>query len=194
MRIFLYICALSMMLSCQKDKETNWTAANIDNTISKRPGVLQMDKEELPFLSNQINVKRASNLLEYIGKAADDRGANCEYSYIQYECKAHLYNSQLIAINIGLNSYFGGSGYNVEYCKNAFRVEPYSYSDIPLETKQESVLKIIHQELVLNKSQYVVGDSLFGKINFQIIETKESEKNQYCLKGYFRTVVTSANM
>ncbi|MCE7040896.1 hypothetical protein [Dyadobacter sp. CY312] len=194
MRIFLYICALSMTLSCQKDKDVHWSDANIDNNISKSFGILQMDKEELPFLSNQINVKRTSNLLEYAEKALDDNGINCEYSYSQYECKAQLHNSEFVTIDIGQHSYFGGRGYNVEYCKNAFRVEPYSYSDISAGTEEKSVLKIIHQELLLDKLQYVVGDSLFGKINFQIIETKDSEKNQYCLKGYFRTVVISANM
>jgi len=193
MKMFLYFCMLIMMLSCQKDKDVHWTAFRIDNTISKRPGILQMDEEELPSLSNQISVRRTCHLLEYTGKTVDDGGTNCEYSYSQYNCKAQLHNSELITINIGLNSYFGGSGYNVEYWNNAFHSEPYSYSDIPLETEQESVLKIIHQELVLNKSQYAVGDSLFGKINFQIIETKGSEKMQYCLKGYFRTIVSGAN-
>lgn len=57
-------------------------------------------------------------------------------------------------------------------------------------TAEEPVYTIEKQKLVLNKSKFVAGDSLYGYVYTRMVDEK---KVKYYATGYFRAKISSGN-
>jgi hypothetical protein len=93
-----------------------------------------------------------------------------------------------LIIKIGLFDGIGGRGFNIVLNKNIYTIKPYLSGCSP-DPKNKKTYKTIYQELVLDKLKYKIGDSLFGKIKFKIIEQNSYEKKEHIAEGYFRSLV-----
>jgi len=93
-----------------------------------------------------------------------------------------------LIIKIGLFIGMGESGFKIILNKNIYSIEPY-LSECSPDSKNKTTYKIIYQELKLDKPKYKIGDSLYGKVKFKIIEKNMYEKKEHVADGYFRSLV-----
>jgi len=112
-------------------------------------------------------------------------------------CWAYI-DSGILKINIGYSYGFGATGFDIICTNNNYNIVPYQTTDQPGKAKNNPTYQIIKQKLILNKSRYMVGDSIFGYVNFQLIENKNTRYNDgkvdsiiyqkitHIGKGYFR--------
>lgn len=103
---------------------------------------------------------------------------------VYYRCHA-IIDADTLFIDIGSNSLWSGTGFTIEYANNKSVTRPYSWvhnnSGIPFRNDT-----IINQQLTLQKSTYITGDSVFGKISFDIIGDYQGKKKEYHRQGLFR--------
>lgn len=100
-----------------------------------------------------------------------------------YTCQAYIKDGYL-TISIGMGSMFGGFGFDIKCTNEKYSIEPYEWSDAEMVGKhRKPSFKVIKQNLILNKNRYILGDSIFGKVDFKIIEDK---KITHIGNGYFR--------
>lgn len=104
-------------------------------------------------------------------------------------CRAIFLHSDTLSINIGISSGFAGWGFTIFYKDKKYYTEPYYFFDAEIPGF-EPTYKIVYQKLTLDKTNYKVGDSLYGKIDFKSIEiTKDKKRFEHFGKGYFRAKV-----
>ena len=179
--IFLFFC------SCKKEKTIVWGNADFDSKISGNPiyQKLNTQKEILAVYEHDTSMRRTSDVI--FTKEYD--GANPLQSSKHYNCRSYYFNPEILTINIGLGSGLGGDGFIINYKNGKFYTEPYYYTDLEEDKKKEPVYQLIGQTLTLDKSQYKLGDSLYGNINFHILEINEGRQTELCANGFFRTKV-----
>jgi hypothetical protein len=110
------------------------------------------------------------------------------FSGNNYNCRAYLTKNTL-RIQIGISSGFSGNGFGIDVENTKFHAEPYSWTDAIDPRIKEPTYKMVRQELILDKSQYSTGDSLFGKIYFHSIENNNGKLTDCYGEGYFRAKV-----
>ena len=132
--------------------------------------------------------RRTSDVSYFSGKKID----LSHKRYAKYNnCRAYFYHSDTLSINIGIGDGYSAHGFIIDYKDKKFHTQAYHSTDVIIEGEVEPIHKIIYQKLTLDKSGYTVGDSLFGKIEFQSIETDEKgEETEHFGKGSFRTKVS----
>jgi len=119
-----------------------------------------------------------------------------------YVCRAYI-DKGAVRINIGNNGVFGGNGFNINLKNSNFNIIPYYSTDASVDgLKTITSYNIIKQQLVLNKSKYSLGDSVFGYVDFNLIEKEKSsfkydkpqitriKKITHIGYGYFRGKIT----
>jgi len=107
------------------------------------------------------------------------------YYIDKFVCNAFLFNDTL-EINISI-----GDGYNyriidVFVMDTLFIAFTYHESHMLMNNNYKPTVKISQQELTLDKSHYLIGDSLFGHIYLKSF-TEDSTLNY--VHGYFRSIV-----
>jgi len=101
-----------------------------------------------------------------------------------YVCKASIIEND--TLNIWLNNYNGyfGNGVLAQVFDNQFRIKSITPKVIKGIKFENYELK--SQELILNKSTFKRGDSLFGYLNFEgVVDSSKTKK----MSGYFRTII-----
>ncbi|MDR6803132.1 hypothetical protein J2Y45_000402 [Dyadobacter sp. BE34] len=190
--ILLLSAMMPLLSNCSGHKTTDqWDDATIDANLSKDSIYKQLDKEKEIFSALDDRdplARRTSNVSYFSGKRID----LSDTQYAKYNnCRAYFWNTDTLSIKIGIGNGFGGQGFIINYKDKTFYTEAYLATDniIPWEVKPTH--KIVYQKLTLDKPKYVVGDSLFGKIEFKSIETdNEGERTEHFGKGHFRTKVS----
>ena len=192
--IVVYILVLILFNFCkQKDAELKttqkWEEFNIDNKISENEIFKKIDKEKEIFSAfERDTLMRKSSDVTYI----NNRNPNYDmkkYSNIN-NCRSYFWKKDTLSIKIGIGSGFGGSGFIILVKNKKFYTEPYLSTDVIIEGEKESAYKIIYQKLTLNNSNFKIGDSIYGKIDFKSIETDNQNKViNHTGVGYFRTKV-----
>jgi hypothetical protein len=173
--LFLFpIC----ILSCKNNKSNSWGVATFDSSISKSPIYKQLDEQ------NEFN-----NRLE-LDSSRKLRTSDVTYnSSKDYNCHIFYKSSDTLLITIGFGTGYVWKGFHISYSNGKFHTEPKEFQDISIHYETKPVVNIIEQDLSLNKPKYNVGDSLYGKINFHIIETIGEHDTEYYGNGYFRAKV-----
>ena len=84
-----------------------------------------------------------------------------------------------IRINISCNSGFSGKGMNIVYTGKYLKTNIYEFTDVIDPSVSKPVYTMEKQKLALNKSKFVVGDSLYGYVYARMIdEEKENIMRQ----------------
>lgn len=186
--LLLYVFFLS---SCHdKNQYHKWDSVVIDPTIVQNDAYNQLDREKEFFsvLEKQDTLAKRSSGVLYFTKGhvnlSDSNSAKLN------TCRAYYFHDDTLSINIGIGNGFAGWGFIIKYIDNKFYAEPYYSTDVIMEGELEPVYEIIYQKVTLDKPNYKVGDSLFGKIDFKAIEIEpDNTKIEHTGNGYFRTKV-----
>jgi hypothetical protein len=190
--ISLLILFVSVFLIRCDDKRQHhqWETATVDSMIATNDAFKQLNKEMEVFsaLENQdSSAKRSSGVLYFTKGHVNLSDSN---SAKLNNCRAFFFHSDTLYINIGIGNGFGGWGFIINYKNNKFYTEPYYSNDVIIEGEPEPVYEIIYQKVTLDKFNYKIGDSLFGKIDFKAIEIGPGNtKFKHKGNGYFRTKV-----
>ena len=189
-RTFL-VFTLVLLSSCNT-KNNQWDEVSIDPEISKDSIYRQLDNQEEIFSApeQQDSLMKRTSDVEYLGRE------KLYKNYSKYNnCRAYFFKSDTLSIKIGISSGFAGDGFIIKYKGKKFYTEPYDWTDAIMEGQVEPTYKIVYQKLTLNKSNYKVGDSLYGRIEFKSIETDGYfKKTEHFGKGSFRTKVKKLGM
>lgn len=187
-----YLSILSLVLffttNCKnKIAGNHWEDIITDPKISKNIIYSQLDKQPEIFSVGEEQdslAKRTSDVAYFWGEKINQADTN--YSKI-YNCRAYLFHDTL-SINIGFGHLFGGWGFIISCHNRKFDIRPYFVTDIVYPDAPKPSFKVVYQRLTLNKLSYKLGDSLYGKVDFKIIEaTRNQNPVQHLAKGYFRT-------
>lgn len=186
-----FVLTLSILSSYTEKKNLNqWDKVNIDSKISKDLIYKQLDKQKEIFSAieeQDSSRKRTSDVSYFSGKKIDLN--ETKYSK-NNNCRAYYFRSDTLSINIGISNGFSGRGFIIKYKNEKFYTEAYRSTDMIIEGEVEPTHKIVYQKLTLDKVNYKLGDSLYGKIEFKSIETESNGKTtEHFGKGNFRTIV-----
>ena len=188
MKLPLFVFLLLCFSSCQKGKTIKWDHVIFEKRISDQPVYQKMNtqKEILAIYEHDTTLRRTSDVTYIIDYGSKKPVTSSKF----FNCRAYYLNPEILTINIGLGSGLSGEGFIINYKDGKFYTEPYFYTDLDSETRKESVYKVVRQTLTLDKSKYNAGDSLYGKINFHILEiNKDSIQAEHRGDGYFRTKI-----
>ncbi|MBO9658008.1 MAG: hypothetical protein J7527_04210 [Chitinophagaceae bacterium] len=104
-------------------------------------------------------------------------------------CKAYIKRDTL-HISIGVETGFGGSGFDIFVFGNMYITMPYHYDDILDSNEKEPFNVPLWQKLVLNKKTYSVGDSLYGYVSFgSVFYNEYGSASGQRAKGFFRAKI-----
>ena len=182
--IFLLLLIFSQ-LNCNNQYE-QWDEVIVDSQISQDSVFNRMDteKEIFSFHERDTSMKKTSDVQYSYDDTQDDK-----YSKFN-NCRAYFYKSDTLTINIGIGNGFSANGFIIKYKSNKFFTKPYFFTDQIMEGESEPTYKLIYQKLTLDKSNYKIGDSLYGKIDFKSIEYDGFfKKIKHSGKGYFRSKI-----
>lgn len=104
----------------------------------------------------------------------------------ELRCLANLKNDTL-KIDISTNNGFSGKGISIKYTGQMLSTNIYEFTDVIGPSEKEPTYIIEKQKLALNKSKFIVGDSLYGHIYARIIN---DNKVKYYASGFFRAKIT----
>lgn len=191
MRIIKLYCCLFfiMLLSNCRMKNKFWSEVSIDPKISMDSVFKRMntEKEIFDMLERERSRVKSSDVAYLIGNDNADK-----FSMLN-NCRTYFYKSDTLKINIGIGDGFTANGFIIKYKSKKFFTEPYYSTDVIMEGESKPTYKLIYQKLTLDKSNYKVGDSLYGYIDFISIEEDGLfKKIKHSGKGYFRAKVRSS--
>ena len=185
--VFIMVC----LTNCNCKKKINqWDEISIDPEISKDSIYRELDKQEEIFsvLEEQDSLMKGTSDVAYFSGKKINLEDN-KYSKLN-NCRAYFFHSDTLSIRIGIGNGFGGQGFIINYKDKKFYTEPYFSTDVIIEGEVEPTYKIVYQKLTLDKPNYKLGDSLYGRIEFKSIETEKLfKKTEHFGKGSFRTKV-----
>jgi hypothetical protein len=190
--IFFILIILILSNCTEKKTQNQWDKVNIDSNISKDLVYKELDKQKEIFAGFEKKDslgKRTSDVSYFSGKKINLN--DTKYSKFN-NCRAYYFFNDTLSINIGFSNGFTGRGFIIKYKNKKFYTEGYYSTDVIIEGEIEPTHKIVYQKLTLDKTNYKVGDSLFGKIEFKSIEKNNNsgETTEHFGKGYFRTKVS----
>ena len=187
-----FVLTISILSSYTEKKNLNqWDKVNIDYNISKDLIYKLLDKQKEIFSATEKEdslSKRTSDVSYFRGKKIDiNKTENSKFN----NCRAYYFRSDTLSINIGFSNGFSGRGFVIKYKNEKFYTEAYRHTDMIIEGLVKPIHKIVYQKLTLDKVNYKLGDSLYGKIEFKSIETENNGKiTEHFGKGNFRTIVS----
>jgi hypothetical protein len=189
--LFFVLTVLILSSYTEKKNLNQWDKVNIDYNISKDLIYKQLDKQKEIFSATEkqdSSKKRTSDVSYFRGKKIDlNKSENSKFN----NCRAYYFRSDTLSINIGFSNGFSGRGFIIKYKNEKFYTEAYHHTDMIIEGLVEPTHKIVYQKLTLDKVNYKLGDSLYGKIEFKSIETENNgETIEHFGKGNFRTIVS----
>ncbi|MGN6533876.1 MAG: hypothetical protein ACTHK0_19200 [Ginsengibacter sp.] len=187
--ILLLMTFSLLNLKC-KNEVDKWSEINIDAKISLDSVYNQLNKENeifSVFEPKDTLRKRSSDVSYFVAKKID----LMDNRYASFNnCRAYFFRSNTLSIEIGIGNGFGGNGFVIYYKDHKFCTKPYHFTDVIIEGEVEPTYKTVYQNLTLDKSNYKVGDSLYGRIEFKSIETDNyNKKTEHFAIGNFRAKV-----
>lgn len=189
--LFFVLTVLFFSSYIEKKKLNKWDKVNIDSNISKDIIYKELDKQKEIFsaIEQQDSSRKRTSDVSYFSKKKIDLNKT-KYSKLN-NCRAYYFHSDTLSINIGFSNGYSGRGFIIKYKNEKFYTEAYRLTDIIIEGEIEPKHKIVYQKLTLDKANYKLGDSLYGKIDFKSIETTDNgETIEHFGKGNFRTTVS----
>ncbi|MPS72750.1 MAG: hypothetical protein E2590_06290 [Chryseobacterium sp.] len=181
----IFTFSILSIISCNKKQD--WKQSIFDEKISTNDSMKLMNKfydpEEL--YDDSISSNKKTSFVIY----DNDDNKNI--------CKVKIANDTL-HINIGYSTGFSSHGFEVLYYDKKYNIVPYYGTDnvaIIVDDNGKEIQKLPpkyffhNQRLVLNKTNYKKGDSIFGFIDFSSLEIEGNQKSKHKGRGYFRTKI-----
>jgi len=167
-----------------------WNEVIINNNINNDTIFKKLDIQNEILYPNEKRdsfVKKSSSILFYSGNLNDYKNDN----YIKnFKCESHFYKTDTLYINIRYSDFFSSHGFSIIYKNKTFHTKIDYITDMVSDQNENlPIYKTIYQRLILNKSNYQVGDSIFGKIDFKIDEIINDFKIEHFGKGSFRAKI-----
>ncbi|QOW09868.1 hypothetical protein Q73A0000_05570 [Kaistella flava (ex Peng et al. 2021)] len=180
--IFIFL----IIVSCNK-KNDEWTQTNFDKNISQNDSIKMMNKLYDPeeFYNDSISGNKKTSFITY------------DNDYNKNVCEAELIKDTL-NISIGFSSGFSSKGFRILYHDKKYKIEPYYGTDniaVFVDDNGKEVYEeppkhyFKNQKLVLNKTQYKKGDSIYGYVDFSSLEVGKDQNLNHSGKGYFKTKI-----
>jgi len=176
---------LSIIISCHKKQD--WKQSIFDEKISNNDSMKLMNKfydpEEL--YDDSISSNKKTSFVVY------------DNDYNKNICKAKIINDTL-HINIGYLTGYTSHGFKILYYGKKYNIEPYTGTDIREIVVDDNGKEVVEQspkhffnrqKLILDKTIYKKGDSIFGFIDFSSLEIAENQKLSHKGSGYFKTKI-----
>ena len=196
-KLLLIAIITLFILSCNKDKTIiNPEDLEIDKKIKVNPNIkedtafkfLNTLPETYNFLDEVIpNARKTSNVHFNYGK--DVEPAEHYYS-VNNKTDALKKGNDSLIISIGTADGYSGNGVNLIIKDNVFRSIYYRFIDVSSYDDKKPKNIILSQDLILDKLNYRVDDSIYGHISFKSQYINErSDTIIVVAKGHFRAKV-----
>lgn len=191
------IDSLKIFAKAENDKsfrghfETDSLIKN-DSVFQKLDSIVEI---KMPHAKAEDNQKRSLELYHYSttnNQIADQfhiQGLTKDIGKISI-ARAYLNRSGKLIVKIGFTTGFEEEGFKLCLFQGKFYTIPYYSDDIISEEDKESLNYPFFQKLTLNKSTYMLGDSIYGRIAFRsIFYNKYQEASKHDVSGYFRAKI-----
>jgi hypothetical protein len=187
MKSKLLFIPLLFLFSCKikpTPEDSNWSKAGFDSTIKFNPIFQSLHGSPETIVANENLSRKDTCGIAYIDEHTEENSFNpSEY----FPCYAYLL-SDTLRIDISINILIGGYGFIITYTDRKFFTRPFMW--VHNDINREAVMhKIIKQNLILDKTEYISGDSLYGKIYFHNVEDQKERKIEHHTQGIFRAKV-----
>ena len=139
---------------------------NLNDKIFWDLGFYKPEKISTDFSLNKIK----NNIATYDFNASQDK-----------KC------GQLEYFRLNQSTGFGGNLITIYRLGSRFRIEMEDFSDNEIQNNSKKGYKILSQKLILNKRNYNIKDSIYGKIEIKFRDNSNSLVNYG--SGCFRTVM-----
>lgn len=159
-----------------------------DSLIKEQADLLMDGQEEVKtfddlILNDTTNKRKKSSTVKIIVLQDDMNDAGV---IDELRCLASSKNDTLL-INIGTNNGFSGAGVSIKYTRQVIETNIYEFTDVVDPSQKEPIYTIESQKLILNKSKFSAGDSLYGHVYARMIKNKTVK---YYASGYFRAKIS----
>ncbi len=207
MKIHIFLIFF-LLISCKKETSKDYLKPNnlpfavidIDNKIKNAKEIKDLKHSfELPSIVDEQEGKqkmKTTNIVSFLQFKKEKTS-----SFNHFRAFATIKENNVV-IFISYNTGLGGGGLRILRKGRTFSIRPMHWDDIG-GSEKDDLYKINYQKLTLDKSNYKIGDSIFGKLEVEIVkyfpqidEIFDGEKfhqNERFLKqnynGYFQTIV-----
>lgn len=187
----LFYGLLFFLHGCKGNETKNENAGTavfaVENRLDTGSVFTKMNiKTEVRDVFDMDSLKKRTSNVNYCIQFKNWDTTTCSDNY---NCSAIYFHSDTLNISIGIGDGFGAKGVLIKYKEGKYNIRPYFTTDAgpPFDLKESSLFEVVEEKLVLNKIYYKPGDSLFGRINFHLIEIVSGEKvEEHKGSGFFR--------
>jgi len=187
-KMFVLLISFLVFSNCSKS-QINDKNITCDRTIKKDTVFGYLNRNNQKSIIKEpynLNKKRTVFIDYYKKECKDCRDFKELYEYYQARTIIDKYDS--LSIQISLDGGLSGSGFFIKYKNNKFKISLFTYNDQP--GTNFSNYRVLNENLVLDKANFVIGDSIYGKVNFEILEnSKMREEVRHKFHGYFVTKI-----
>lgn len=191
-RLVIYFFTTVYLAGCANTTQQadQWGTVETDTAIYQNPVYRELDKQPENFSAyeNSDSLLKRTSDVAYLNEHELELQ---DYRFAKYNnCRAYFLKPDTLSINIGWGDLFGGRGFMIYLKDKKFYAKPYVATDVFDIRDIGPAYKVVYQKLILNRTNFAVGDSVYGYIDFKSVETDAASNTlAHYGKGYFRTKV-----
>ena len=193
-KLVILFAVFTIFSSCNKHKTSNIDEYIEINKVFKVNAHTKNDTsfiflnslpETYNYLDNFIpNARKTSNVHFNYGK---DTKAIEHYHSVNNNVNVYKLPNDSLVISIGTGDGYTGYGVTIKIHKNIFLTNYYKFDDMISYDDIRPKQTILYQDLILDKPNYELNDSLYGFINFRSLYIGKREDTLYVNAiGHFR--------
>ncbi|WP_294296117.1 hypothetical protein [uncultured Chryseobacterium sp.] len=188
-KILATFLLLLFLLSCSNKNEL-WSDAVIDPSLKHDKIFTYLKKSPQKYIYKvrpEVISRRTAYIDNHHKKTNTYENDSTLFEY--YQSKIRFVGKDTLNVKIGIDGGLGGNGISIKYKGGKFKIVPFIYTDQP-NVKNNSEIKIIHQNLILDKVSYKINDSIYGIIDFEIHEKNLQGTTIHSGKMYFMNFIS----
>ncbi|HLV23633.1 MAG TPA: hypothetical protein VKY36_02490 [Moheibacter sp.] len=181
-----------MIIYCSKKEETGLQSYSVDKNTDKNQIFKSLDKEkDFHFINESrirdLNSKRTSNVELKVYNKNNQTKINYDklICYVDFLPSINSTTKDTLAIFIGNFDGYSGNSISIKLFKKYYKMNYFDVSDVKVPKYLIPKYNTTKSELILEKNNYEIGDSIYGYLNFK----GESDSTIIEAKGYFRCIV-----
>jgi len=181
-RSMVFISILMILFSCNRLKnKLVWDDVKYDKKVKNLDEFKDMNRvyNSNPLFGDTNRYKKNCNV--YNALILEKKKKMYATDSEKYYCAAYILHDTLF-VNLGCMDVFTAYGLKINVVQKKFSIFTYFVSDARSDEKEENVPKVETQYLVLNKSNYSIGDSIFGQFYLKTIskpDDREFDRIEY---------------